>query len=80
MRRRHDAYGLRARLTRSALRSCGSYVSIPQANKTLQLLAIESLATYASLCSYFLVLAPNAVHVDTLKQCDTRTYSRRGWW
>ena len=58
----------------------GSYLSIPQANKTLQLLAIESLATYASLCSYFLVLAPNAVHVDTLKQCDTRTYSRRGWW
>ena len=43
-----------------------SYVSIPQQNKTLQLLAIESLATFASLCSYFLVLAPNAVHVDSL--------------
>ena len=55
-------------------------MSIPQANKTLQLLAIESLATYASLCSYFLVLAPDAAHVDTLDTCDTHTYSRRGWW
>ena len=55
-------------------------MSIPQQNKTLQLLAIESLATFASLCSYFLVLAPNAMHVDTLKPCDTTTYSRRGWW
>ena len=57
---------------------CGCYV--PQANKTLQMLAIESLAVYASLCKFFLVLAPSAVHVDTLKPCDTHTYSRRGWW
>ena len=95
-------------LTSSAASRCppGSYMSIPQANKTLQGLAIESLAVYASLCSYFLVLAPNvptqwrdlrtsrvgaelscnrahcgqAVHRDTMKQCDTYTYSRRGWW
>ena len=64
---------------RAHARDC-SYVNIPQANKTLQKLAIESLAVYASLCSYFLVLAPNAVHVDTLKPCDIHTYGRRGWW
>ena len=57
-----------------------SYVSIPQANRTLQKLAIDSLATYASTCSFFLVLAPDATHADTLLPCNLTTYGRRGWW
>ena len=55
------------------------YVSIPQANATMQKLAVDSLAIYASALSYFLVLAPDATHVDSLKQCDQETYGRRGW-
>lgn len=42
-------------------------------------LAIESLAVYSSLCKYFLTLAPDAMHVDTLNVCDEATYGRRGW-
>ena len=55
------------------------YVSIPQVNPTLKQLAIESLAIYSSACSYFLVLAPDAVHSDTQLVCDQASYSRRGW-
>ena len=56
------------------------YVSIPQANKTLQSLSISSLALYASMPDYFLVVAPPATHVETRSACDTRTYLRRGWY
>ena len=45
----------------------------------LQKLAIESLATFASTVRYFLVLAPDAIHTDTLKPCNQATYNRRGW-
>lgn len=31
-------------------------------------------------CSYFLVLAPDAVHADTLLECNMESYGRRGWW
>ena len=55
------------------------YVSIPQANKTLQSLSISSLALYASMPDYFLVVAPPATHVDTRCACDKETYLRRGW-
>ena len=56
------------------------YVSIPQANKTLQSLSISSLALYASMPDYFLVVAPPATHVETRSACDTETYLRRGWY
>ena len=56
------------------------YVSIPQANKTLQSLSISSLALYASMPDYFLVVAPPATHVETQSACDTETYLRRGWY
>ena len=60
-------------------RGVGSYVSIPQQNRTLQKLAIDSLATYASTCAFFLVLAPDASHADTHLLCNQATYGRRGW-
>ena len=53
--------------------------SIPQANSTLKQLAIETLAVFASSCQYFLVLAPDAAHADTLKECGEVSYGRRGW-
>lgn len=56
------------------------YVSIPQANQTLQSLSISSLALYASMPDYFLVVAPPATHVETRRACDTETYLRRGWY
>ena len=69
---------LKDQLSRPA---CGarSYTSIPQANATLQKLAVESLAAYASTTRYFLVLAPEAIHTDTLKLCNQATYNKRGW-
>ena len=57
----------------------GSYASIPQANATLKKLAIDSLAIYASACRYFITLAPDATHFDTLAPCDEESYSKRGW-
>ena len=54
-------------------------MSIPQVNPTLKQLAIDSLAAYSAACRYFLVLAPDAVHADTLQPCDEHSYSRRGW-
>ena len=56
------------------------YISIPQANKTLQSLSISSLALYASMPDYFVVVAPPATHVDKQCACDKQTYLRRGWY
>ena len=56
------------------------YVSIPQANKTLQSLSISSLALYASMPDYFLVVAPPATNLETQRACDKETYLRRGWY
>ena len=55
------------------------YISIPQANKTLQSLSISSLALYASMPDYFVVVAPPATHTDKQCACDKETYLRRGW-
>ncbi len=55
------------------------FVSIPQANKTLQSLSISSLALYASMPDYFVIVAPPTTHVDTLCACDKESYLRRGW-
>ena len=56
------------------------YISIPQANKTLQSLSISSLALYASMPDYFVVVAPPATHMDEQCACDKETYLRRGWY
>ena len=55
------------------------YISIPQANRTLQSLSIDSLALYASMPDYFVVVAPPATHVDNARVCNKKTYLRRGW-
>jgi len=55
------------------------YLSIPQRNNTLKGLSISSLGVYASVCRYFIVVAPKTTHVSTEKTCDADTYQRRGW-
>lgn len=56
-----------------------SYLSIPQRNPILKGLSIASLGVYASVCKYFVVVAPPVNHKITQEQCDEETYQRRGW-
>ena len=53
------------------------YVSVPQKNKVLQRLSIGSITVYASVCRYFLVVAPATTNADTGVKCDSSTYVRR---
>jgi hypothetical protein len=55
------------------------YCSIPQANKSQQMQAINALPCYASHAHAFLVAAPSLPHVDTQKPLDTETYRGRVW-
>mmetsp|Transcript_81678 Transcript_81678/g.221273 ORF Transcript_81678/g.221273 Transcript_81678/m.221273 type:complete len:821 (-) Transcript_81678:1114-3576(-) len=55
------------------------YVSIPQSNNYLKALSISSLAVYASIVRYFVIVAPSCIHRDTRVECNSQTYSRRGW-
>ena len=41
-------------------------------------LSIDSLAVYSTMCKYFLVVAPAAVHESEV-ECSLETYERRGW-
>ena len=69
-------------LTRSLARRARptrSYSSIPQKNKSAQLAAIDSIASYAALCKYFIAVAPATMHYNTGLQCDAQTYLGRGW-
>ena len=54
------------------------YISIPQKNKTLQALSISSLSVYASMCHYFVIVAPHIIH-ENGHTCDRSTYQKRGW-
>ncbi|CAH0367402.1 unnamed protein product [Pelagomonas calceolata] len=54
-------------------------VSIPQVNRSSQRLAVASLPTFASCCSIFVVVAPDATHADTGCVCDSKTFRRRAW-
>jgi len=54
-------------------------MSIPQRNSVLKGLSIASLGVYASVCKFFVVVAPDAKHSATKKKCDADTYQRRGW-
>ena len=70
-------------LTSRSLSPCArppvSYSSIPQKNKSSQLAAIDSIASYAALCKYFIAVAPATIHANTGLQCDAQTYLGRGW-
>jgi hypothetical protein len=55
------------------------YVSIPQRNPYLKQASISSLAVYASVVRYFVIIAPRCVHKDKQETCDSASYQRRGW-
>jgi len=55
------------------------YSCIPQANASVQNLAIRSLAVYASSATYFVIIAPSTKHADLDNICDLDTYQRRMW-
>jgi hypothetical protein len=55
------------------------YSCIPQANSSVQNLAIRSLAVYASSATYFVICAPETKHMDLDDVCDVETYQRRMW-
>ena len=48
-------------------------------NNSLKQLAINSLAVLSASCRYFIILAPDGTHADTLKACNVESYNRRGW-
>ena len=60
-----------------AVRVWVDFVSIPQANRAEQRLAITSLPAFSACCDVFVVVAPEATHADTLKTCDCSTYKKR---
>jgi len=55
------------------------YSCIPQANRSIQNLAIRSLAAYASSATYFVICAPDTLHIDLDDKCDLVTYQKRMW-
>ena len=63
----------------SAIRVWVDFVSIPQANRAEQRLAITSLPAFSACCDVFVVVAPEATHADTGKTCSEATYKKRAW-
>lgn len=55
------------------------YTSIPQTNTYLKGLSIGSLAVYASVARFFVIIAPSCKHYDREVECNPETYQRRGW-
>jgi hypothetical protein len=55
------------------------YSSIPQKHKSSQLLAINSLAVYASVASALIVAVPDAEHVSTGQFASASSYQARAW-
>ena len=55
------------------------YSSIPQHGSETTHLAIQSLASYSSLASEFVIVAPPVLHADTQLPCNFETYRRRTW-
>ena len=88
-----DPQGIQLVAMKRAVRDCASHanvaldrvrvwvdvVSVPQLNSSEQRLAIASLPTFASAGQYFVVVAPDAEHVDTGSVCNSLTYRRRAW-
>ena len=56
-----------------------SYISIPQVNKDAQQAAINSIAIYAALSRYFVIVAPKTKHTNTMLPCGPESYLGRGW-
>lgn len=55
------------------------YLSIPQASRGQQKLAIASLVGYASVAHAFVIAAPPVAHKDHKGVCDVATYNKRMW-
>lgn len=55
------------------------YSSVPQEAMDQQQLAIESLPTYVSSCSAFIIIAPQVMHANNSIPCNFTTYSDRLW-
>ena len=55
------------------------FISIPQRCKGMQLLAINSLASYAACAHAFCIVAPPVIHGDTGLKLDLATYNTRMW-
>uniref|UniRef100_A0A7S1ATK8 Uncharacterized protein n=1 Tax=Noctiluca scintillans TaxID=2966 RepID=A0A7S1ATK8_NOCSC len=55
------------------------YCSIAQEQRPMQELAIRSLPLYSSISDMFIVVAPQAEHDNSKKNCDIDTYATRGW-
>lgn len=55
------------------------YSSIPQEGLDQQQLAIDSIATYVSVASAFVIVAPQVIHTETQTPCNFMTYSKRCW-
>jgi len=65
-------------LERASLFLWIDYLSIPQRNPVLKNLSIASLGVYASVCKYFIIIAPTTTHENSTV-CDSESYQRRGW-
>uniref|UniRef100_A0A7S1FAU5 Tyrosine-protein kinase ephrin type A/B receptor-like domain-containing protein n=1 Tax=Noctiluca scintillans TaxID=2966 RepID=A0A7S1FAU5_NOCSC len=55
------------------------FASIPQLNVHLKTLSIDSLAVYSSISRFFVIVAPECTHHDSMKVCNEETYQSRGW-
>jgi len=55
------------------------YSSIAQEHRGMQLMAVQSLHTYSSVCHAFVVIAPPSHHHSTGLPCDLESYDSRGW-
>lgn len=54
-------------------------LSIPQCHQGVQVLAINSLYTYASVVDALVIVAPDSMHEDTGEKADLESYRRRTW-
>jgi len=55
------------------------WFSIPQACSKVQRLTINSLPNFASVCAFFVVVAPDAKHFNTGRDANLETYHSRCW-
>mmetsp|Transcript_6071 Transcript_6071/g.12796 ORF Transcript_6071/g.12796 Transcript_6071/m.12796 type:complete len:1062 (-) Transcript_6071:175-3360(-) len=55
------------------------FCCLPQANASIQSLAVRSLAAYAASATYFIIVAPDTKHADLDEVCDIDTYQKRMW-
>eukprot|EP00965_Chrysotila_dentata_P004173 134658-Pleurochrysis_carterae.AAC.1 len=63
----------------SSVRVWVDFQSIPQACRSVQQLAINSLVAYASSAHAFVIVAPPVRHRETGRMCDLSSYRSRMW-